>query len=357
MPSLFEQTSIKNLSLSNRFIRSATMEGMADETGRPTSKLTDLYRDLASGGVGLIITGHLFVRKDGQAGKAQCGMHDDALIPSYKSLIDDVHFARGRIVCQLSHAGEFAIQKLTGVEPINVNAMTGDGIAGIVDAYVNAAIRGQKCGFDGVELHAAHGYLLCQFLSPVFNRRTDGYGGTVPNRARVITDIIRAIKSQAGGDYPVMVKMNGSDFTENGQNKEDSAEAAALFGEAGADALEISGDLLTNTAKGPSRTGITSWDKEAYFLSEASFIKQKVALPIILVGGIRSYNIAKDLVESGRVDYIAMSRPFIRNPDLINEWKEKGEGASGCISDNLCFKPSIVGKGVYCVTLETLDRA
>ncbi|MBN1412523.1 MAG: NADH:flavin oxidoreductase [Spirochaetales bacterium] len=357
MPGLFEPTVIKSLSLANRFIRSATMEGMADDTGKPTDKLTSLYRELAVGGVGLIITGHTFVRRDGMAGKAQCGMHDDSLIPAYKVLTDDTHFTRGRIVCQLSHAGEFAVKKLTETEPLNVNTISENGIAKISEAYITAAVRAQKCGFDGVELHAAHGYFLCQFLSPLFNKRKDAYGDSAANRAKIVVNIIKGIKSQAGTDYPVLVKMNGSDFAEGGQTSENAAEAAVLFEEAGADALEISGDLLTNPAKGPSRKAINAPNKEAYFHIEANFIKQKTGIPIILVGGIRSFDIARELVESGRVDYIAMSRPFIRNPNLVNEWKEKGGGVSGCISDNLCFKPTIVGKGVYCVTLETLDRA
>ncbi len=223
-------------------------------------------------------------------------------------------------------------------------------IQDLVAAFADAAGRAKSAGFDGVQIHAAHGYLLSQFLSPIFNRRTDGYGGRIENRSRIHVEVIHAVRKAVGKDYPVLIKMNCPDFAENGLSLEDSLIAGALFADAGLDAIELSGGLLTGGKLSPSRPGIHSADKEAYFREELSAFKKKIRIPLILVGGIRSVEVAEQLVADGSADYIAMCRPFIREPDLISRWKSGDRRRAECKSDNLCFEPGREGGGIYCVT-------
>jgi 2,4-dienoyl-CoA reductase-like NADH-dependent reductase (Old Yellow Enzyme family) len=360
---LFEPSTINGLALANRFVRSATWEGMAADEGRVTPRLIDTLVALARGGVGLIITSHTYVVKEGQAGPWQMGIYDDSLIQGLTSLTGAVHAAGGKVVIQLAHAGHFAFEKAIQRPPVAVSdfaglaktpraELTAADIGQLVEAYARAAERARAAGFDGIQLHSAHGYLLSQFLSPWFNRRTDDYGGSIANRARVHVEIIRAIRRAVGRDYPLLVKMNCSDFADGGLTVQDSIAAAGLMIAAGLDAIELSGGLLTGGKLSPSRQGITNKDKEAYFKEAARAFKQAVKVPLILVGGIRSIDLAEELFEAGTADYFSMSRPLIREPELINRWRSGDRTKAHCASDNLCFRPAMTGKGIYCVTEE-----
>lgn len=194
-------------------------------------------------------------------------------------MVSAVHEEGGRIVMQLAHAGHFAAVKLTGQTPLVVSnyeglaktprkEMTAHDIGELVAAFAEAARRAKSAGFDGVQIHSAHGYLLSQFLSPAFNRRSDNYGGTVNNRARIHVETVKAIRNVVGDDYPVLIKMNCQDFTENGLDLDDSLIAANLLSDAGLDAIELSGGLLTSGKLSPSRSGIKLAEKEAYFREE-----------------------------------------------------------------------------------------
>ena len=361
MAKLFEETQINGMVLANRFVRSATWEGMAGEDGGVTPKLIDCMINLARGGIGLIISGHTYIHRAGQAGPWQLGVYSDDLIPGLTAMADAVHKNNGKIVMQLAHAGFFANAKLSGHQPFAVSdvegiaksprkEMTVQEIGEIVQAFAEAAKRAKRAGFDGVQIHSAHGYLMSQFLSPAFNRRTDKYGGSVENRARALTETLRAIRSSVGQDYPVLVKMNSSDFIENGLNLEDSIQVGKMLEEGRIDAIELSGGVLTSDKLSPSRMGIHSEEKEAYFQQEAKAFREKVAVPLILVGGNRSYNMAERIISEGIVDYISMSRPLIREPGLINRWKSGDFAKSACLSDNQCFGPAMAGEGIYCVT-------
>jgi 2,4-dienoyl-CoA reductase-like NADH-dependent reductase (Old Yellow Enzyme family) len=361
MTSLFEQTEINGMILFNRFVRSATWEGMAGEDGSVTPKLTECMTNLAKGGVGLIISSHAYVQRAGQAGPWQLGVYGDELIPGLKAMTDAVHKNNGRIVMQLAHAGFFANAKLTGQPPFAVSEvegiakaprkeLTAQDIIEIVLFFAAAAERAKKAGFDGVQIHAAHGYLLSQFLSPAFNRRTDIYGGAIENRAKALMDTLKAVRESVGKDYPVLVKMNSSDFMENGLSIEDSIKVGKMLEEGGIDAIELSGGVLTGGKLSPSRMGIHSEDKEAYFRQEAKAFRDNVNVPLILVGGNRSYNTAERLISEGTADYISMSRPLIREPGLINRWKSGDLTKAACLSDNQCFGPAMAGEGIYCVT-------
>jgi 2,4-dienoyl-CoA reductase-like NADH-dependent reductase (Old Yellow Enzyme family) len=230
--------------------------------------------------------------------------------------------------------------------------MTPKEIQEFVKSFVESAERARNADFDGIQIHSAHGYLLSQFLSPIFNHRKDEYGGDIRNRARIHLDVLEAVRRAVGPDYPILVKMNSQDFADNGLSLDDSLQAAILFEKGGIDAIELSGGLLINPKLNPSRMGIKTEDKEAYFKEEAKAYKQKVQVPLILVGGNRSFAVAEGLIEEGVADYISMSRPFIREPDLINRWKSGDLRKAACKSDNMCFEPARKGQGIYCLTEE-----
>jgi 2,4-dienoyl-CoA reductase-like NADH-dependent reductase (Old Yellow Enzyme family) len=358
---LFEPGTINGMTLPNRFIRSATWEGMATEKGAVTPRLIDTMVRLAEGGLGLIITGHAYVVPEGQASPFQLGIYDDALVDGLATMTDAVHGAGGRIVAQLAHAGTFAFEKATRTAPRVVSAFEGlaktprneltvADIHTLTVAYAAAARRARDAGFDGIQLHSAHGYLLSQFLSPLYNRRTDDYGGPIENRMRVHLEILRAIRETVGDDVPVLVKLNCADFAEGGLTVDDSLEAAKAMATAGLDAIELSGGMLTGGKLSPSRPNINTPEKEAYFRDAARRFKTTLGIPLILVGGIRSPEVAEHLLTDGTADFFAMSRPLIREPDLINRWKSGDLKPARCISDNLCFGPGMAGKGICCVT-------
>jgi 2,4-dienoyl-CoA reductase-like NADH-dependent reductase (Old Yellow Enzyme family) len=363
MSRLFEASEINGMKLKNRFVRSATWEGMAEEDGRCTLKLTDLMIELARGGVGLIVSSHAYVSPEGQAGFKQLGVYNDELLPGLASMAEAVHDNGGKIVMQLAHAGFFGSAKLSGHTPLAPSSVEGFAkgprkemtvmdIKGVIRAFAAAAQRAKRAGFDGVQIHAAHGYLLSQFLSPAFNRRRDEYGGDIRNRSKVLVDVLAAVRAAVGNSYPVLVKMNCQDFIENGLTLEDSLQVGTLLAEKGIDAIELSGGVLIGGKLSPSRVGIQSAEKEAYFQEEARAFKAKINVPLILVGGNRSFRVAEGLVNEGTADYISMSRALIREPGLINRWKAGDLSRAACVSDNMCFQPAMKGDGIYCVTEE-----
>ena len=361
MSVLFENTEINKMQLRNRFVRSATWEGMAAEDGACTTKLMELMTRLAEGGVGMIITSHAYVQQVGQAGPWQLGIYKDELIDGFKEMARAVHKHGSRIVVQLAHAGFFANKKLTGQTPMALSQaegfaksprreMTAEDIRDIVESFSRAARRAKEAGSDGVQIHAAHGYLLSQSLSPVFNKRSDAYGGSVENRARFLLEVLHAVRATVGPDFPVLVKMNSQDFLEGGLSLDDSLKIGTMLGEGGIDAIELSGGTFVSGKLSPSRVGIKSEDKEAYFREHAKLFKERINVPLILVGGNRSFQLAEQLVNEGYADYISMSRPFIREPGLIKRWESGDLRRAECLSDNLCFGPAMAGEGIYCVT-------
>jgi 2,4-dienoyl-CoA reductase-like NADH-dependent reductase (Old Yellow Enzyme family) len=366
MPSkLFEPSSIGTLRVKNRFVRSATWEGMADEDGSCTSRLVDLTAELAEGEVGLIVSSHAFVSPEGQAGPWQLGVHDDKFIPGLSQMATAAHDGGSTIVVQLAHAGLQAATPLTKMEAIGPSSLPReDGthcreitlheIQQTVDAFVAAAVRAKDAGFDGVQIHAAHGYLLSQFLSPYYNRRQDEFGGSVANRARLVLDILRRIKSSLGDEFPALIKMNSEDFIDGGLTVDDMLQIARMLEEAGVDAIELSGGTADAASQfKPVRRGrLPSEDKEVFCHDAAKRYKETIKVPLILVGGIRSYSVAEKLVDDGIADFVSLSRPLIREPGLVARWKSGDTAKSECGSCNLCFKPILEGKGMYCVSQE-----
>ncbi len=363
MSVMFEPVNIGPLQLPNRFVRSATWEGLATEVGAVTERLTSLMAELARGGVGLIITGHAYVVPQGQAGRRQLGCYDDALTPGLTEMAGAVHQAGGRIALQLAHAGLQAPAKLTGGPPVGPSSdpppagspgheLTPAEIADLAAAFGRAASRARAAGFDAVQIHAAHAYLLSQFLSPAFNHRTDHYGGPIANRARALLEVYAQVRAAVGDDFPVLVKINSSDFLEGGLTAEDSVKAAKLLVEAGLNAVELSGGTGASGRFIPVRPGKIEPGEEGYYRDTGRALKQVVDVPVILVGGVRSLAGAEELVKDGAADLIALCRPLIREPDLIKRWQDGDTAPSACISDNQCFKPVVSGQGVYCLTKE-----
>jgi len=360
MNSLFDRTTINSMSLANRFARSATWEGMCADDGKPLPKLVSCYRDLARGQVGLIITGYTFVSPEGKQLPGKMGIHTDDFAGVMQDMTGAVHDEGGRICIQLVHAGGQTDSANAGRQPLAPSAVkidqfpetpaeiTKDDITRIISAFGEGASRAKKWGFDAIQLHGAHGYLINQFLSPLANRRQDEYGGTIENRCRFLLEAYEAVRSAVGPDYPVMVKLNGSDNLAGGLALEDALFAARALDKAGIDCIEVSGGTPASGDQSPARMKIDAPEKEAYNLSLADRIRQEVNCPIMVVGGFRSFAVAEKTIQ-GSADYISMARPFIREPGLVKRWQEGDRSPARCISCNSCFKPGLKEGGIYCV--------
>ncbi|MFO7568822.1 MAG: NADH:flavin oxidoreductase [Smithellaceae bacterium] len=357
---LFEKASIGDLTIANRFVRSATAEGLSTARGFCSPALTKLMVRLAKGVVGLIITGHTAVSPEGRAAARQLCLWGDDFIPTLVDMTGQVHEEGGKIILQLSHAGALADSALTQAAAIGpmllkkkdgtiCRAMTRDDIRKTARDFAQAAGRAKKSGFDGVQIHAAHGYLLSTFLSPHYNRRRDEYGGTTANRARFLLETITAVRRETGDGYPVLVKLNASDYLPDGLLPDDMIATATLLASSGICAIELSGGTKESGPFTPARPGRMSAQQEGYYKEEAAQLKKAMDQPVILVGGIRSLETAADFVGDGICDFVAMARPFIREPEIIARWQTDNKKPSACDSDNLCYRPIQAGKGLYCL--------
>ena len=363
MSKLFESTHIKGMALKNRFVRSATFEAMADEKGACTSDLINLTRDLAAGDVGLVITGYAYINLKGKSREKQTGVYTDELIPSLTQFADAVHQESGTIVMQIGHTGcnSFVIppgEKALGPSPMKMpqgcecREMTKEEISQTVEDFVKAAVRVKTSGFDGVQLHGAHGYFISQFLSPYYNKRTDEYGGSLENRSRLVLEILRGVRKAVGDDYPVMIKINSDDGLEGGFKKEEMVQVCGMLEKEGIDAIEVSGGthLSPDEHSFSRKTGIVSEDKELYFAEAAKLYREKIGVPLMLVGGIRSFGVAERVIDERLADYVSLCRPVIREPHLINRWQSGDTKRATCVSCNECFTPVRSGEGLHCVT-------
>jgi 2,4-dienoyl-CoA reductase-like NADH-dependent reductase (Old Yellow Enzyme family) len=360
MRTTFEQSSINGMTLQNRLVRSATWEGMCDIDGKPTDKLVSFYRDLAQGGVGLIISGYTFVRPEGKQLPGKMGIHTDNFADAMQELTAGVHQAGGKICIQLVHAGGQSDSANAGRQPLAPSAIQIDQypempaeltlpeIKDIIIAFGAGALRAKDWGFDAVQLHGAHGYLINQFLSPLTNRRDDEYGGSVDNRCRFLLETYNSVRTSVGPDYPVMIKLNGSDNLDGGLSIDDAVYAAKVLDSKGIDAIEVSAGTPASGDQSPARTKINSPEKEAYNLDLAKRIKSAVNCSVMVVGGFRSYEMVEQTIRE-TADYVSMARPFIREPDLAKRWQQGDRSPARCISCNSCFMPGIKEGGIYCV--------
>ncbi|MCK4937141.1 MAG: NADH:flavin oxidoreductase [Methanosarcinales archaeon] len=348
---LFEHIDIRCLHIQNRFVRSASHEWMAQEDGTPTPAIGDIYEDLAKHEIGLIISGYSYVRSSGRSSQHQQGIYDDRFIGPYKQITERVHKYDSKIALQVVHGGRQALvtpEYPQTMAPSAVKdssscktprAMTEEQILGTIEDFAQAVRRAQEAGFDAVQLHVAHGFLLSSFISPYTNRRTDDWGGSVENRTRIIARIIIRARELVGQDFPIMAKMNATDgFEDKGLDAPECVEIAVALERAGVCAIEVSGGIL-EAGEVMSRPGINAPEKEAYFKDYARMVKQAVGIPVMLVGGMRSRAVMEKMLEGGYADMVALSRPFIREPELVVKFR-KGVLEAECTSCNGCFDES-----------------
>jgi len=353
MKQLFEKTSINGIELKNRFIRSATWERKADDSGHLTERLLKVYEDLADGGAAAIITGYAYVIREEQPNPGMMGIYDDSFIDEYRKLTETVHSRGSKIILQLVYGGSFTWFNTAGrviwgpsavpnkISNVTPKEMTKDEINTLVQAFGDAALRAKNSGFDGIEIHGAHGYLLNMFLSPYFNRREDEYGGSPEKRARIIYDVYDNARLKTGKDFPILIKLNCSDFMgDMGFTFDECKTLSKKLAAKGIDAIEISGGPVFKAPKpdkDPSNLPAESIGKESYFAEYAKQIADIVDVPVLLVGGNRSFDIMESILQNSRIQYFSICRPLLSEPDLISKWSKDRSVKPRCTSCGKCF--------------------
>ena len=353
---LFTPGRIGALTLPNRLIRSATQDPFGQRDGTCAPEQVALYRDIAQSGVGAIITAYSYISPEARSTGIQVGFATEAQRQSQKEVLDAVHAAGGRLILQLMHAGMnvFLSEKrveggkllapsggMTAPNEMLTTELDAAGLAKIKADFVDAAKAAKAMGFDGLQLHCAHGYLLSQFLDPNANHRTDEYGGSAENRFRFPGECLRAIREAVGAEYPVLVKVNTTCSGEaDAAYAQDILYFCRQFQALGADALELSGHNWLGLGKKKVPT---------FYLQRAKAVRAAVTLPLILVGGIRKMEEIDAILEAG-IDFVSASRPFICQPDFYQHL-EKGE-ASPCIGCTKCLGNIWSKEGRRCVKHE-----
>lgn len=348
--SLFEPFEIGALSIKNRFMRSATTSYYSNDLGIVRPEMIDLYRKLAEGGVGLIVKGHLYVSDDGKAHRGMAGLSQDYHIEGLRGITDVVHENQGVIAAQLNHAGVYSMVdragpcEYTGAD-WSARALSDSEIWEIIEAFGEAASRAVEAEFNAIQIHGAHGYLVSQFLSRYLNRRNDAWGGRLHDRTRFLEEVFYEIKSRVPRDIPIMLKLNCDDFHPTGFTIEDSVKTAERITNMGMDLIEVSGGGVGRVRDLRARARSKLPDiREADFAGHAIEIRTAtMPKPLALVGGIRSLSTMKAILERDIADLISMSRPFIREPDLVTRLRE-GQNRSYCTSCSACSGDDVFGK-------------
>jgi 2,4-dienoyl-CoA reductase-like NADH-dependent reductase (Old Yellow Enzyme family) len=352
------------LELRNRIVRAGTSETMADERGAVTDEYVALYETLARNGVGLIFTGHLYCAERGQYARRQTGIYSDNLVPGLRRVADAVHRHGGRILAQVAHAGSQS-RVQAGTEPLAPSAVpnaltardvpeaTPAEIGEAIEAFAAGARRAVDAGFDGVHIHAANGYLISEFSSPTANRRTDAWGGSAEGRDRFALEVARAVRAAVPASMPVTMKLGMVDATPGGLGLDESVRRAERLVTAGLDGLEISCGVMR--AASDSARQYVAVDRrraaedllihrllsepapEAYFLPWARAVRSAVDTMIVLVGGMRTTQTMNRVLAAGDADLVALSRPLIREPDLVRQLARGRTGRVDCTSCNICL--------------------
>ena len=329
----------------NRIIRSATHSFLGSKDGHMTDAEYAMYETLAKNSVGTIITGHVCVMRGGRANPEQIVLWEDADIPQFTKAAQIVQAQGAKLVVQISHAGPRTIED---VEPADVvarplkkgrkaRALTVEEIHAVEEAFIQAAVRLQKAGVDGVQLHAAHSYLLSRFLDPTFNQREDLYGGNAEGRFRIVEEILRGIRSACGEDFPVWIKINVDTKADAAAYREDMLYILNRCRELGVTLAELSGVDFINQPK----------TARLYYLEQAAELRRKVDLPMSLVGGVRSLSDMERVLSSG-MDMVSLSRPLIAEPDFVTK-SLQGQEKSICVSCCRCFVLPNMHPGMRCV--------
>ncbi len=325
MTGLFSPLTIRNFTLKNRIVLPPMANSMADDSGAVTTKHIKHYARRAEAGVGMVIVEHVYVQLDGRVNKQQLGIHDDELIPGLRRLVDAVKSSGSVIGIQITHGGGKATRAAAGGDPVAPSAgmvpggsepavaLSMDRLVGIVEAFVTATHRAIAAGFDFVEIHGAHGYLLSQFLSPLTNHRDDVYGGNLTGRLRLSLQVVRAVRQVVDTNHLLLYRLGGSDFMDGGLSEAEGRQAAKLLVAAGVDVLDISGGLCGSQLPG--------WDEKSqgYFVPMAAAIRAEVDVPVIVAGGITDPCAADEFIHTGQVDLVAIGRAMLADAKWASE--------------------------------------
>lgn len=344
MKRIFEPATIGGISSKNRLVRSATQEGLAVENGHIGENLLSVYQALAKGGVGIVITGMVGVDDNSRIFPQMVKAYDDAFALGMRKIVENAHENDCKIVVQIAHNGAKANPD-NGSAPVGpsditlgkktVEAMTQSQIKEVVNSFATTALRCKEAGADGVQIHGAHGYLLSQFLSPFFNHRSDAYGGSIGNRARIIFETYDAIRSAVGNNYPVWIKINSSDFVEGGLSATESLWVCKELDKRGINGIEVSGGIGVSPESAPTRFSVNPGG--GTFSEYALSVAENIGASVISVGGYRTPEEIEHLLNMGKVSAVSMCRPLICEPDLPQTWKQDNRHKARCISCNKCF--------------------
>lgn len=326
--------------LGNRIAKAAMEENMAGDGQVPDRRLLALYRNWAAGGAGLLITGNVMVHAEALTGPAGVVLDDAAPLEPFTEWAAAAKSGGGAVWMQINHPGRQIQANMPGVvwgpSAVGVDlgkhssrfgrpvAMTPEQIEATVARFAVTAARAEAAGFDGVEIHAAHGYLLSQFLSPLVNQRTDAWGGSLENRARMLLDVVRAVRAAVSPSFAVAVKLNSADFQRGGFDADDARQVIAMLAPLGVDLVELSGGSYESPAMSGRPADARTQAREAYFLDLAKDLVKTSPLPLMLTGGITRRDTAEKVLADG-VALIGMGTALAVTPDLPGRWRDGRE--------------------------------
>lgn len=361
MKELFDPITIGNMECKNRLLRSATWEGLADAKGHMSEAQYEIYEALAKNEAGLICTGYARIMEDEQPNAGMMGIYDDCFIPDYQRLTDSVHAHGAKIMMQLAYGGtkttyqtgERNIFAPSDVPEVSTGTqgtpMTKEDISLLVSAYAQAARRVKESGFDAVQIHGGHSYLLNQFLSPYYNRRTDEYGGSLENRMRIIAEIYLAMRRETGYSFPILIKITCSDFMEGALTFPDVRAVCFYLEQLGMDGFEISGNIHGKAHQmiGMSFDGHTI-ARGGYFLDYAKVIAEEVQVPVYVTGGFEDMMQMEQWLNESEIAGFGLCRPLLAEPDLFLRWKSRDITAAKYLHCSKCR----TSNGNYCTVFQ-----
>ena len=340
-----KQKKIGGIHSKNRLIRSATQEGLAINDGRIGAELISVYKTLSEGGVGIIITSMVGIDGNSRVFPLMIKTYDNSFVDQLRTIVNNAHDNECKIIVQIAHNGAKANpdEGNTPLAPSDIllnekkaQGMTKKEIQDVVSKFALAALRCKEAGADGVQIHAAHGYLLSEFLSPFFNKRTDEYGGNIANRARIIFEIYDSIRAEVKNDYPIWIKINSSDFIDNGLTFEESLWVCQELDKRGIDGIEVSGGIALSAESSPTRV-FSGKNDAGTFSDYALAIADKVKASVISVAGYRNPDVIAQWLNQGKIEAVSLCRPLICEPYLPMKWKNGDRQKSRCISCDKCF--------------------
>ena len=352
MKKMFEPATVGGLSLKNRFIRSATFEYAYDnEKNVFADRLLPMYEKLADNGVGAIITGMVGVDENSRVAPVMVNAYGQSFVPELSKLVSAVHAHDAKLIVQINHCGQKARQIDGGGSPLGpgdgedaqgalIKGMSHEAIRSVVASFARVASRCKEAGADAVQIHAAHGYLLSEFLNPFCNKRADEYGGNIENRSRIVFEVYGAVREAVGKDYPVWIKINSRDLTDPSITPEEFQWVCAELDKRGMDAIEVSGGA-SFSPESVSTPLIKKKEDEGYFGREALKVAETASASVISVCGYRTPDVIEQWLNKGGIAAISLCRPLISEPGLISRWQCGDMRKARCVSCNKCFNPEL----------------